>query len=215
MLLGATAALAAEEKLGDVSGYLGPEVYAKLEEVEIRSGVKAKRWVGPKLSFANYKRVLIDDVVLFPEPPTSEQVSQETIDKVVTYLTEKLIDKVGAVLVLSDEPGADVLRMSAAITGVDVKTEGMKAYEVVPVAAIFGGLKAVTGNRDRDVMVFLEVGLSDSVTGEMVGAAVRRIEGEQLKGTKEQLKLEHLKDSLDQTGDIAQEDLQQIMSGQQ
>lgn len=36
------------------SGYLGDEIYGKLQEVEIHEGVKAKRWIDPKLNFANY-----------------------------------------------------------------------------------------------------------------------------------------------------------------
>ena len=131
-------------------------------------------------------------------------MSEETLDAVITYLTEKVSDKIGAVFNLASEPGPEVLRMQAAITGVEITTEGMKAYEVVPVAAIFGGLKALTGTRDREVLVFLEVKLSDSETGEMVGAALRRIEGEKLEGTKDQLKLEHLKKNLDAVSEDAE-----------
>ena len=50
------AALAADEL--QYSGFLGDEVYAKLEPVEIRKGTVAQRWVGPKLN-RNVKRVLL------------------------------------------------------------------------------------------------------------------------------------------------------------
>jgi hypothetical protein len=209
-----TAAVAAEDDTGKVSGYLGPDIYAMLEEVEAHEGFKVKRWIGPKLSFANYKKVLVEPVILYPEPEPGPQVSQETLDKVITYLTEKLSDKIGAVLNLSDEPGPDVLRIQAAITGVTVTTEGMKAYEVVPVAAVFGGLKALTGNRNREVIVFLEIKISDSESGEMVGAAVRRIEGEKLAGKREQLELEHLKGNLDSVGDDAESAIIHMMEEQ-
>jgi len=195
------AAMAAEEP--KPSGYLGPEVYAMLEEVDIREGTRVKRWIGPKLSFANYKKVLIEPVILYPEPQPGPQVSEETLDKVITYLTEKLSDKIGTVFTLASEPGPDVVRIQAAITGVEVSTEGMKAYEVLPVAAVWGGLKAMTGNRSREVRVFLEVKFSDSESGEMVGAVVRQIEGEKLKGTRDQLKLEHLQNNLDGIADDA------------
>ena len=190
------AAMAAEE-VRAVSGYLGPEVYKKLEDVETRDGRKAKRWISPKLSFANYKKVLIKDVVFYPEPEASEQVSMETLYAVRGYITENMRKRFAEVLNVTDQPGEEVLSIQLAITGVEVKTEGMKAYEVVPVAAIFGGLKAVTGNRDRDVIVFAEVDMSDSITGETVGALVRRLEGEELKGKKEQLQLQHMQKNLD------------------
>jgi hypothetical protein len=49
----------------------------------------------------------------------------------------------GAVMTLSNDPGPQTVRVQAAITGVEIKTEGMKAYEVVPVTAIFGATKAL------------------------------------------------------------------------
>ena len=204
-------AMAAKEELPEVSGYLGPEVYAMLEEVEIRDGRKARRWIGPKLSFANYKKVLVEEVILYPEPEPGPQVSQETLDAVRVYLTEKLRDKVGAVLNLVSEPGPEVLRFQVAITGVEITTEGMKVYEIMPVAAVFGGLKALTGTRDREVVVFLEGKMSDSETGEIVGAAVRKLEGEKLKGTKDQLKLEDLQGNLDTVTDDAESALREMM----
>ncbi len=188
---------AAEDVASKVSDYLGADVYALLHEVETHDGTKVKRWIGPELSFANYKQVLIEDVILYPEPQPGPQISQETLDEVRAYLTEKLKIKVGAILKLTTEPGPQVIRMQVAITGVEITTEGMKVYEVMPVAAVFGGLKALTGTRDREVAVFVEGKLSDSVTGKMVGAAVRRLKGDKLKGTREQLKLEHLQDNLD------------------
>jgi hypothetical protein len=128
----------------------------------------------------------------------------ETLDQIRSYLTEKLNAKVGAVLNVTTEPGPGVLRMQTAVTGVEIKTEGMKAYEVVPVAAIFGGIKALTGKRDRDVRVYVEAKFSDSQSGEVIGAALRKVEGEQLKGKKDQLELEDMQKSLDGATDDAQ-----------
>lgn len=204
------AALAADEP--QYSGFLGDEVYAKLELVEIRKGTVAQRWVGPKLNFANYKSILVDDVVLYPKPQPGPQVNAETLKAIQGYVSEKLTMKVGSVLNLADRPGSQVLRLQVAITGVEIKTEGMKAYEVVPMAAIFGGLKAVTGTRDREVRVFVEAKFTDSETGELVGAAVRRIEGEKLKGKKEQLSLEHMQENLDTAADDTKNIFEHIFS---
>lgn len=204
LILTTPGAWAAEQNLEDVSGYLGPDVYKKLEEVEIRDGAKARRWIGPKLSFANYKKVLIERVILHPKPEPSPQISQETLDEVTDYMTLKLVDKVGAVLELTFDPGPDVVRLQAAITGVEITTEGFQTRELVPVAAIFGGLKAITGNRDQDVLVFFEAKFTDSVTGEMIGAIVRRIEGKQLEGVRDELQLEDLEESLDQASSDGQ-----------
>lgn len=190
------------------SGFLGDDaVYARLEDVKINKGSKAKRWIGPSLSLANYQKVLIDNVVLYPEPSPGPQVSAETLDKISAYLSEKLKEKVGAVLNLAEEAGPGVMQLQVAVTGVAIKTEGMKVYEVLPVAAIFGGVKAMTGRRDRDVHVFLEARMLDSQTGELIGAAMRRVEGEDLKGKKDQLSLADMQPALDQITDEAASNL--------
>lgn len=211
-LLFSLSVAAAKKEAPSYSGYLAEDIYPKLEEIEIHKGVTAKRWIGPRLNFSNFKSVLIEDVILYPEPEPGPQVSAETLEAIRSYATEKLTAKVGSVLKLADEPGPQVLRVQAAITGVEIKTEGMKTYEIVPVAAIFGGLKALTGKRDREVHVFIEVSFSDSETGEVVGAAVRSVEGEHLKGKKDQLGLEDMQESLDSATDDAQKVLAGILA---
>ncbi len=205
-------ALLAKDKV-ERSGYLGDDIYARLESVEIHEDVTAERWIGPRLSFANFQNVLIDDVIFYPEPETGPQVSEETLQAIRDYITSNLKSKVGKVLKVADAPGPGVLQLQAAITGVEIKTESMKAYEVVPVAAVFGGFKALTGKRDRDVHVFVEVKMLDSQSGEVVGAVVRKIEGQQLKGKKDMLELEDMTDSLDGAADDASNALSGMLSG--
>lgn len=193
------------------SGFLGDDaVYSQLEEVTLHKGVTGKRWLGPSLNLANFQSVMVEDVQLYPEPKPGPQVSAEVLEQSTQYLTRQLRNKVGSVLNLADAAGPGVLRMETAITGVSVKTEGMKAYEIIPVAALFGAAKAASGKRDRDVLVFVEVRLIDSASDELVGAAMRQIEGEHLKGKKDQLNLDDLKGSLDQATDDASKALSTV-----
>jgi hypothetical protein len=187
----------AKDEATETSGFLGPEIYAKLEEVKTRDGKKVKRWIGPSLSFANYQKVMVDEVVLYPKPEPGPQVSLETLEAIQKYTTHNLRERVGKVLNVAYEPGPGVVRIQMAITGVEVKTEGMKAYEVLPVAAIFGAAKAASGTRAMDVVAFIEAKITDSESGEIVGAALRRLEGEELEGKKDQLKLQDMQKNLD------------------
>jgi hypothetical protein len=211
LLAQVTLRVSAAEDMAELSGYLGPEIYERLKDVEVHKGTNVKRWIGPKLSFANYKKVLVEEVIFYPEPTPGKQVSAKTLAEVKAYLTEKLTAKIGTVLKLADEPGPDVMRLNVAITGVEVKTEGMKAYEVLPVAAVFGGLSAMVGSRDKEVLVFLEFRVADSETDEIIGAAVRRVEGEKLKNAKEQLKLHHLQGNIDELGEDTHDLLEDMM----
>jgi hypothetical protein len=191
------------------SGFLDAATYGKLEKIEIRKGVTGYRWVGPRLNFSNYKKVLIEPVVLYPKPEPSEQVSEETLGKVADYVTLKLVDKIGAVLQLSFDPGPDVIRIQSAITGVQVSTEGMKAREIVPVAALFGGVQALTGTRNQDVIVFFEAKFLDSVSGDLLGAAIREVTGKQLEGKRDKLEMKDLEEALDN----ASSDGQAVLKG--
>ena len=201
LLTVALSSTAAEQKF---SGFLGAdENYARLQKVELRSGQRAKRWLSPSLNFANYQKIMIDSVQLYPEPQPGPQVSEQVLQEIRSHLTQRLRSKLGGVLNVTDKPGASVLRIEAAVTGVLIKTEGMKAYEIVPVAAIFGAAKAASGARDQDVNVFLEVRMVDSTSGELRGLVLREIEGEQLEGKKDQLTLDDMRESLDIVTDDA------------
>lgn len=188
----------------EYSGFLGAdEDYTRLQVVELPGGQEANRWMSPKLNFGNYQKVMIDPVQLYPEPQPGPQVSEGVLQQIRSGLTDRLRSKLGSVVNVADVAGPGVLRIEAAVTGVSVKTEGMKVHEFVPVAAIFGAAKAVTGKRDQDVKVFIEVRMVDSVTGERRGSVVRAIEGEQLKGKEDQLTLAAVQDNLDTCTDDA------------
>ncbi len=184
-------------------GYLGEEIYQKLEDVESSSGRMVKRWIGPKLSFANYKTLLVEDVIFHPEPKEDAQIKKENLEAIRAYFTLKLRERLGDIFTLAEEPGAGVMRIRVAITGVDIKTQGMKGYEVLPVAAVFGGVKALTGSRKREVRIFIEAKVSDSLTDETIGAAVERTAAESLKNKREELELDHMQGNLKELADEA------------
>ncbi len=186
------------------SGFLGDDsVYARLQEVEIHKGAKGKRWFAPHLNSENYQSALVDDVVLYPTPEPGPQVSAETLEEIQKYLSSQLHGKIAAVIPSADAAGPGVVQIQTALTGVEVKTEGLHVTELIPVSAIFHGVQAARGKRKEDVQVFVEVKLLDGESGELVGAIVRQIEGKKLKGKKDQLTLADMQDSLNQVSEDA------------
>ena len=141
--------------------------------------------------------MILEPVTFYPELEPSEQVSAETLQQVERHLDARLREKVGDVLTLVDEAGEGVVRVESAVTGVAVETQGMKPYEVVPIAAVMGGVKAATGKRKQDVRVFIEVRITDSVNGELLGMIVRTVQGKPLKNKKDALELKDLESDLD------------------
>ena len=73
------------------------------------------------------------------------------------------------------------MTMHAAITGVSASNEGMKWYEVVPIAAVVGAASAATGHRDQNTELYIEADLIDNASGLPVMKVVRKVFGENLK----------------------------------
>ena len=172
------------------SGYLSD--YTPLKAVETPSGGVTLRWISEKVAEKSYHSVILDKSVLYPEPKSSAQVSEAVLQQLSWTLDKALSDAAKGTFKIVKNPGVGVLRIRPAITGVEHSMEGMKPIEILPVALVLGVGKAVAGTRDRDVDVFLEVEVTDSQTGELLAAAVRKGEGEQLENDTEQLSMVHL-----------------------
>ena len=83
--------------------------------------------------------------------------------------------------------GAKVLNLRAAITGVSASNEGMKWYEVVPIAAVVGATSAATGHRDQDTTLFIEAELVDARTNQTVVRVVRKLFGKTLENSSQKI----------------------------
>lgn len=177
------------------SGFLSD--YSKLEERKTPSGQTALAWISPDLRQGKYTAIMIDPVGFYPRPPVDSQVPVSTMLKVSEYLTAKARQSVSPHLRVTDKPGPGVLRWDAAITGVSTPMEGMKAYEIIPIAAIFAGASAAAGTRDRNTVVYLEARLVDSQTGRIMAKSVRKGLGTELENSKTQMTLDNVKPVLD------------------
>lgn len=177
------------------SGYLGD--YSQLEEVKMADGSDARRWISPELKKKHYKNIILPQVTFFPAPRPSAQVRLEHLNKVSTYLTERLREELGKSFVITDVPGPDTANIQIAITGVATPLEGLKFYETIPIALAFAGASTAMGYRDRVIVVYVEGLVTDSVTGEELAKSVRQGVGESLRDDQEQLDVVKLKGLLD------------------
>lgn len=197
-------AMAGDDKY---SGYLGKEYYDKMEKVKLESGLKAKRWVSDSFNSEEYDAAVVDDVLLYPKPEPSKQVSAELLQDMQAYLSSELKKKIGGKVTVVDAPQKGAVKVSAALTGVVTDNENMEIYEVVPVAAVFAIASTASGHRDQEVHVFLEVKVTDSMTGEVLVALVREVEGKQLENKTEQLQMKHVQGDLDTISADAEDSL--------
>lgn len=160
--------------------------YDGLVEVTTPSGEKALRWVAPGFNPKAYSVVVFNQLELYPAPKPSERVNIQTLQELQTFTSNSvktsLSHKYKVVQNLQSVPaGARSMTMHAAITGVSASNEGMKWYEVVPIAAVVGAASAATGHRDQNTELYIEADLIDNASGLPVMKVVRKVFGENLK----------------------------------
>ena len=177
------------------SGFLGD--YNGLQPVQVADGSKAMRWVNPELKKGKYKKIIVPQVAFFPAPRASSQVSLETLTQISLQMTQQLRAELGKQFTVTDKPGPDTANFQIAITGVDTPTEGLKPYEIIPIALVFASASTATGARDHVSVVYVEGIATDALTGEELAKGVRQGVGLSLENDQEKLSIQKLKPLID------------------
>lgn len=114
------------------SGFL--KDYSQLKEAKSPSGAEVMRWMDPKLNLNQFTSVYIEPTQLYPKPQPTVKIPQATLNGITGYYDQALKRELGKSLPLAAGPGPGVIVVRAAITAVSSKTEGLKPYEVIPIA---------------------------------------------------------------------------------
>lgn len=161
-----------------------------MQEVITTSGQKSMRWVAPSWNPDAYDTVAFKQFELYPAPRPDDRVDLKTLKELQAYMSRSATNVLGQKYSIvsnahSAPAGSRTLIVRAAITGVTASNEGMHWYEVVPVAAIVGGVSAATGHRDQDTELYIEAELIDARNGQTVAKVVRKLFGETLKNASQ------------------------------
>ncbi len=181
---------------GEYSGFLSD--YSKLENVTDSHGNQTLRWISPNLNGKSYKKILVNEPGYYPTPKATAQVPLQVLGDIQTYGRKALMDRLAKANLLASEPGPGVARVNIALTGVTSEEQGLKSWELIPVALIKAGVEGVAGTRARDVHMFVESEVVDSVSDKVLAQSVRNATGVPLKGEHDKLTLEHIKPKIDQ-----------------
>ncbi|MDE1165867.1 MAG: DUF3313 domain-containing protein [Pseudomonas sp.] len=187
LLVGCTSQVTEKDRY---SGFL-PN-YNNLQEVTTPSGEKAMRWVSPSWNPNAYDTIAFKQLELYPAPRPDERVNRNTLDELQSYMTRNgkatLGQKYRVVPDVNSAPaGAKTLVLRAAITGVSASNEGMKWYEVIPVAAVIGGVSAASGHRDQETALYIEAELIDASNNQTVAKVVRKVLGTTLENASQSI----------------------------
>jgi hypothetical protein len=173
---------------GQYSGFL-PD-YSQLKRETTSSGHPVMRWIDPDFRPRTYSTVAFSTLQMYPSPKPNERVDRRTLEDLQNYASSSVRDTIALryKLVTGPKPTSAQERtmvLRAAITGVSSSNEGMKWYEVVPVAAVVGAASAATGHRDQNTELYIEASLTDAATGKPLAYVVRKVFGETLENDKQ------------------------------
>jgi len=186
------------------SGFLRD--YSNLANAKDSEGKPIRIWASAKFTPARYNAVLLDPVIFYPEPRPSPQVSAAELQNMVAYLNSALKQSLGKRFALTDRAGPGVVRIRIAVTGVAAKGEGLKPYQVTPVAFLATmAMQQAEGGAPQKAALVVESEASDSVTGELLSTRLRAATGERLaRASKvEVITLEAVKPILDELAENA------------
>jgi Cft2 family RNA processing exonuclease len=141
-----------------------------------------------------YKKVILDEVVIYS---ADGETQGEIAEKSSSYMAKGLADLLESKGLAASEPGPDVIRLKVAITAVEKSKEDLKVYNFVPVAAVFRGAQAATGNVATYIDAMFEAEMVDSVSGDRVAAIVAKGIEETEKRSGDELTFDDVKPSLD------------------
>lgn len=177
------------------SGFLSD--YSQLQPTQSPSGATVMRWVAPDFQLANYSSVLVEKPLFYPAPTPSAQVSQKTLNDIANYLQQAIRLELAGRMRIVEQADRDTLVLRSAITAVNLSPEGLKVYEVIPVALVAAAASTAAGTRDLNTEVYVELEAIDGSNSKPMVRVVRKGHGLQLENDSTQLRLDDITPALD------------------
>jgi len=177
------------------SGFL--KDYSQLKETESPSGGTVMRWIDPKLDVNKYNSVYIEPTQLYPKPQPTVKIPQATLNGITSYYDQALKREIGKSLPLAAGPGPGVIVVRAAITAVSSSTEGLKPYEVIPIALVAAAVSTASGIRDQETDLATEAVFLDGSDNHVIAQVVRKGTGKPLENDSQVMKADDVKGVLD------------------
>ena len=177
------------------SGFL--KDYSQLKEAKSPSGAEVMRWIDPKVDIKKFTSVYIEPTQLYPKPQPTAKISQQTLNGITSYYDQALKREIGKDLPLATGPGPGVIVVRAAITAVSSSTEGLHAYEVIPIALVAAAVSTASGIRDQETTLATEAVFLDGANNKVVAQVVRKGTGKPLENDSQAMSTNDVKPVID------------------
>ncbi len=196
---------AGDAPLNKHSGFLSD--YSQLKFVDAGDDSQLTRYISKELKARNYTQVMFDPISYYPAPKTTDTVSKEVLGEISQYFNKTISTEIAKEMPVVNEAGEGTLRFKMAITGVQILDKELAVYQYVPIAFLINAAKG--GLTDVEVHFQIEAEIVDSLTGEVMGSAVKSGVGETLANETTALTLESLKPLIDKWAKVMQNTIKQ------
>jgi len=177
------------------------------------SGGAGVRYIAPNVPWAQYNKILLNPVTAWGSEKT--KVSGADLQELTNYLYNVVAKKLGEKYQLVDQPGPGVLRLQFAITDAETATPALRSVSmIVPQARVLATLKyAATGTYPFVGGAQGELLATDSVTGNVLAAAVDRRVGGGSMSTAAQWQWGDAENAMNKWADLCVTRLQDLQAG--
>ncbi|MET0950947.1 MAG: DUF3313 domain-containing protein [Pseudomonas sp.] len=179
----------------EYSGFL--KDYSQLKQEKSPSGADVMRWVDPQLNLAKFTNVYVEPSQFYPKPQATDKIPQSTLQGITRYYDQALKRELGKSLPIAASPGPGTIIVRPAITAVTSKTEGLKPYEVIPIALVAAAVSTASGIRDQETTIATEAAFLDADTNKVIAQVVRKGSGNPLESSAQVMKPDDVKAVLD------------------
>ncbi|WPO98092.1 DUF3313 domain-containing protein [Pseudomonas sp. HR96] len=194
-LLGLGGCASSQVDPSQYSGFL--KDYSRLKPAQSPSGAPVMRWIDNDVNAAQYTQVYIEPSQFYPKPQPTAVISAQTLQAITRYYDSALKRELGKDLSIASAPGPHTLIVRPAITAVSTSNQGLKPYEVIPIALVAAAVNTASGGRDQNVDIATEAAVLDGDSNKVLAQVVRKGSGKPLENDKTQLGLEDVKPVLD------------------
>lgn len=194
-ILGLVGCASSQVDPSQYSGFL--KDYSLLKPEKSATGAPVMRWIDPDIKLNQYTHVYIEPSQFYPQPQPTAVISAQALQSITRYFDAALKRELGKDMPLAQGPGPNTIVVRPAITAVSTSTEGLRPYEVVPIALVAAAVNTAAGGRDQNVEIATEAAFLDGQSKKVLAQVVRKGSGKPLENNKTQLTVDDVKPVLD------------------
>lgn len=195
LIMGACSSSPVEELNQTATGFIGD--YSRFERMETDDGLKSFRYASDKIKSGVYHKVIIDPVAFYPKEVTSDQIHSALLEQTKNYIDGKYAEVIAPSFEIVDSPQAGAFRLTPRITALKTTSGDIGLKEIIPIGAVVALVKEAAGQRHQNVEIFMEVKVTDSLTGEFIGGSAKQGRGKEISGSNKDVDIDDIKPLLD------------------